>query len=272
MPSLSLPASPGAAGLSLYYEIYGFEESRNPVVVFLNGMSQTTQHWKSHARALQERYRILSYDARGQGRSDVPDEVPTIERHAEDLVAILDELDVEKVSLVGFSHGARVALGFAAHYPERVRGLAIISATARPTALARTIVRSWGEVLAIGGLEAMSWSSLPTILGNEFLEKNERMLSNIIKASIQRNSPEGIRSLLEGLNAYPNLDELAKKVRAPSLVIAGDEDLLVEPAGARELARLCHGEYREFKNTGHTIPIERPQEFREIIVEFLDSL
>jgi 3-oxoadipate enol-lactonase len=266
MPSLSLTDE-----TSLHYETHGFERD-NPVIVFLNGMSQTTQHWKSHARTLHERYRVITYDARGQGKSDVPTSPPTIERHADDLLAILDAVDVGKVHLVGFSHGARVALGFSARYPERVASLVLVSATARPTALARTIVRSWAEVLDQGGLAAMSWSALPTILGNEFLEKNERMLSNIIKASIQRNTAEGIRQLLAGLTAYPNLDDLAVQVRAPSLVIAGDEDLLVEPSGARELARLCNASYRELPNTGHTIPIERPELFREIIVEFLDGL
>ncbi|MFU8806046.1 MAG: alpha/beta fold hydrolase [Bradymonadaceae bacterium] len=266
MPSLTLED-----GSSIHFETHGFD-AENPAVVFLNGMSQTTQHWTSHARSLREHYRVVTYDALGQGKSDVPNEAPTIERHADDLLAILDELDLERVCLVGFSHGARVALGFAALHPDRVSGLALVSATARPTALARTIVRSWSEVLELGGLAAMAWSALPTILGTEFLEKNERLLSNIINASVQRNSPEGVRMLLEGLTNFPNLDELATRVRAPTLVIAGDQDLLVEPEGARKLASLCGGEYLEIVNTGHTIPIERPKEFREMVVDFLNRL
>ena len=265
-----MPTFTTADQTTLHYETYGTPGDGRPTVVFLNGMTQSTQHWKSQARAFEEEgFAVVTYDARGQGDSGLGEQPLSLELHAADLAALLEELGLAQADLVGFSHGARVALAFANHHPERLRRLVLCSATASPTALARTIVRSWREILAAGGLEAMSWAAVPDILGGDFLRDNERFLGGIIKASVQRNSPEGVRALLEAMMAYPDLSELATGVEAPTLVISASEDLLVEAEGAAELARLTGGEHVEVEGVGHTVPIEAPERFREIALEFL---
>lgn len=256
--------------VSIYYEVRALEEHSGATpVVFLNGMTQTTQHWKSQGRALSERAPVLTYDARGQGETPPGDRELTLELHAEDLAALLDEIGAERAHLVGFSHGARVALAFAAHHPGRLDRLVLCSATAEPTALGRAIIRSWREVLELGGLEALSWAALPTILGEQFLDANERFLKGVIHASVQRNDPEGIARLLEAMIAYPSLAELAEQVQAPTLVVSGADDLLVEADGAARLAELCGGRHVELDEVAHTIPIEAPERFRQVIVPFL---
>ncbi|MEM1346923.1 MAG: alpha/beta hydrolase [Myxococcota bacterium] len=255
--------------VSIHYRQDGFEHTSKPVVVFLNGMTQTTMSWRTQARRFQDDFRVLTYDARGQGKSDVGEDELTLTRHAEDLILLLDHLDIHTAHLVGFSHGARVALAAAGHAPERLGKLVLCSATAQPTALAKTIVRAWREVLSRGGLEAMSWAALPTILGTDFLEANEGVLDGVIRAGVQRNSPGGITRLLDAMIAYPALDELARRVQAPTLVVSADADPLVDPAGARLLAELCKGTHTLVPHSGHTIPIERPGVFQSIVEEFL---
>jgi 3-oxoadipate enol-lactonase len=264
-----MPEFKAEDGCTLHYKTRGFERDGD-VVVFLNGMTQSTMHWNSQAKAFaEEGFRVLTYDARGQGDSELGARDLTLELHASDLAGLLGELGVEKAHLVGFSHGSRIALAMANWQPERVEKLVLCSATARPTALARTIVRSWHGVLKSGGLEAMSWSSLPTILGNDFLEANEKILKGIVRAAVQRNSPEGVLALLEAMMDYPDLAELAANVSAPALVVSADQDLLVTRDGARELADLAGGAHREIAGVGHTIPIEAPEAFRETVVWFL---
>lgn len=232
-------------------------------------MTQSTQHWSSQVRSLRDHFHVLTYDARGQGQSDVGQVEMTLTRHARDLGTIFEHLGLEKAHLVGFSHGARVALAVANYAPQRVERLILCSATAMPTPLARTIVRSWQEVLERGGVEAMAWSSLPNILGAHFLAQNERMLANIVRAATQRNRLEGVRALLAGMIRYPDLESLARNVRQPTLVISASEDPLVDREGATLLATLCHGQHAEIMGVGHTIPIEAPEEFRELVLDFL---
>lgn len=260
-----------ASGHKLFYEVAGSEAQGAPTVVLLNGMTQTTANWKTQARALGEHARVISYDARGQGRSDVGDEALELGLHARDLVALLDHLEVSRAHLVGFSHGSRVALAFANHAPERLDRLVLCAATAEPTALAQTIIRAWREILRLGGLEAMSWASLPNILGRRFLDQNESLIEGIIKASTKRNSPEGVRRLLDAMMSYPSLDELAQGVSSPTLVLSADEDPLVTLEGAQALARLAHGEHVLIEGVGHTIPIEAPERFHQEITRFFGA-
>lgn len=256
-------------GCTIYYKTHGFEQDGFPVV-FLNGMTQSTAHWNSQAKAFAaEGFRVLTYDARGQGDSELGEQPLSLELHAADLDGLLAELQLDQVYLVGFSHGARVGLAMATWQPERLKKLVLCSATAQPTALARTIVQSWHGVLQSGGLEAMSWASLPMILGNDFLETNHKILKGIVRAAVQRNDSAGVQALLKSMMDYPDLGDLAKNVTAPTLVLSADQDLLVTHTGAQELAKIAGGTHQEINGVGHTIPIEAPEAFRDAVVSFL---
>lgn len=266
MPYLNRP------GAKLYYETHEEGAQADAAwVIFLNGMTQTTMNWKSQARLLEGQARVLMYDARGQGKSEVGEQELMLGLHADDLAALCDELNIEQAHVVGFSHGARVALAFANAHAHRIERLVLCSATATPDAMARTIVQAWSEILRLGGLEAMSWASLPNILGRRFLDQNESLIEGIIKASTKRNSPEGVRRLLDAMMSYPSLDELAQGVSSPTLILSADEDPLVTLEGARELARLAHGEHVLIEGVGHTIPIEAPERFHQEITRFFGA-
>ncbi len=247
----------------------GTNAFRSPIV-FLNGMTQTIRHWSRQAKAFESDTPVIRYNARGQGESSLGDDEVSLERHTRDLIELLDEIDVDRGHLVGFSHGARIACHTAAKHPDCVSDLVLCSATSRENALARTTVRAWREALDAGGLEAMSWASLPTILGNDFLEESEDMIDGIVRASIRRNSEEGVRALLEALESYPPLETFAEDVEASTMVISGDEDMLVTPAGAGLLTELTGGIHQKMADVGHTIPIEAPERFARILREFLE--
>lgn len=255
-------------GVTLHYE---FDEGAGeaPAVVFLNGMTQSTAHWKTQVRRFAGELRVLTYDARGQGQTDLGGASVEMERHVDDLGALLDHLEIERAHLVGFSHGARVALGFAAGRPRRVRRLVLCSLTAEPTTLARTIVESWSRVLEHGGLEAMSWAALPNILGDAYLEENEEILEGIVRAAVRRNDESGIRALLDAMESYPSVAEMASRSDVPTLVLSASEDLLVETSGAQALAEQIGGEHVEIDGVGHTIPIEAPDRFHRHVRTFL---
>ncbi len=254
--------------MNLHHVVYGQEHQTHPIV-FLNGMTQSTSHWKSQAKHFAATTKVLTYDARGQGESSLGLEPLSLELHASDLLELLDRLEIEKCHLVGFSHGARIALAFSSLYPDKVKSLTLCSATAIPSVRAKTIIKSWREVLNRGGLEAMAWCSLPSILGPDYLSANERMIRGMIRASVERNSLIGTTALLEAMMDYPDLSEFAAEITSPTQVLFGSYDPLVDKAGAEELARLTNGEVFEIQNCGHTIPIERPKQFQTHVENFL---
>jgi 3-oxoadipate enol-lactonase len=255
-------------GCRLYYETQGLDSER-PVVVFLNGTMQSTVYWKPHATAFKEQFQVLTYDARGQGQSDLGKERISLKGHAADLGSLLDHLEIEKAHLIGLSHGAKVALACAAHSPERVDKLVLCSVTATLTQRARLLVKSWLAILKGDGLEAMVWASLPVVFGEDFLKDRERILDGLVKATVRRNSKEGLTALLEAMMAYPSLSQTVGSLSAPTLVISASEDPLVTEERAKDLAKLCGGRHRHVTGIGHSVPSEAPELFDEMVSEFL---
>jgi 3-oxoadipate enol-lactonase len=263
-----MPSVEVAPGVELHCERRG----SGPALVLLNGMSQSTANWMTQARKLSEDFEVICYDARGQGRSPVGPSPLTLERHVEDLEALLDGLGLSRVRLCGFSFGARLALGFAARRPGRVAGLVLTSAGAGDSALRRLIVGSWLEVLRRGGVEAMSWCALPHILGERFVAKVEGQIAGMIRASVQRNSAAGLEALLEGYRGFPDPLEDAGRVRARALVISADGDPLVSRAGTEALCRRIEGARQVLiEGCGHTIPIEEPERWAALVRDFFRS-
>ena len=256
-------------GCSIFYETQGFESS-HPVVAFLNGTLQSTVYWKSHSLALQDRFRVLMYDARAQGKSDLGQGELSLEGHAEDLSKLLKHLRVEKAHLIGLSHGANVALAYAAHSPEGVDRLVLCSAGARQTCRAKLILKSWLNVLKNSDLETLAWVSLPVAFGENFLKQQQRNLGHMVKAMVKRNKKQAIIAHLEAMSTYPPLSQIAQHVHHPVLVVSGSEDLLVTESDAQHLAMVCGGRHKHLTGIGHSIPPEAPKEFTKTVLQFLD--
>lgn len=256
-------------GRSIYYETQSFESSK-PVVVFLNGTMQNTVYWKTHSMALKDRFRVLMYDARAQGKSDLGEGELSLEGHTEDFSALLKYLMVEKVCLVGLSHGAKVALAYAVHSPECVDRLVLCSVSAEQTCRAKLILRSWLGILRVSDLETLAWASLPVAFGENFLKQNEKILNKIVKAIVKRNRKEALIAQLEAITAYPSMSQIARDVHSPSLVLSASDDPFVTEAGARQLAVLCNGQHNHTIGIGHSIPAEAPEFFSKTVLQFLD--
>ena len=266
-----MPFFETAAGHRLYYDIQGPDTAR-PVVVFLNGTTQSTLYWRTSGIALREHFTVLSYDARGQGLSRLGPGTLSLEGHAADLDALLDHLDFGRVHLVGLSHGAGVALTLACQYSQRVGRLVLCSAAARHSPRARAIVRSWLQILHLGGLEAMAWAALPVVFGQRFLEANHAILNKIVKAVAHRNRPQALAAHLAAILNYPSLAVSAPAIECPCLVLSSErQDPLVDSQGARELAELCRARHLETADAGHSIPVEIPDWFNRTICDFLTA-
>ena len=177
--------------------------SPKPAIVFLNGTTQTAISWNGIANILKDRFQVLAYDARAQGRSDQGNLPLTLELHTTDLREVLDHVGLAKAILVGISHGASVALAFASSFPERVDRIMLCSVTAAPTCRAGLFVDSWLRILKREGMEAMVWAALPMIFGENFLRQNKAILEKIVHAISRRNKPGALTAHLKAITAYP---------------------------------------------------------------------
>lgn len=246
-------------------------------LVLLGGMTQTLSSWAGQVRALAEGREVIVYEARGQGQTDLDlrDVSPPV--HVADFERLLDSLGVPgPVDLCGFSFGGRMALAIAAERPQRIRRLVLTGISAGRGALGRVIVRAWRESLATGDLSTLAWLSLADTLGPAYLERHEHMLDAMIKAVVTRNRFAGISALFEQtMHDDPTSPwhplSLAPRVLAPTLLVAGALDRLAPVAELDALARAFPRAARAevVPAVGHTVPIEAPERWRSLVLEFL---
>jgi 3-oxoadipate enol-lactonase len=261
MPTLAVD------GVDLYYEIHGAEDK--PPLVFVNGIFQDTTAWSLHVRRFADR-RCVVYDCRGQGRSAKPAGPYRIERHAADLLGLLDALGVGRTDVVGLSNGGAVAMTFAAAHTDRVRRLVLVDTFSYADAALRAKLRSWEAALDAGGPGLRFDVSVPWNFSRSFLEAHGRDLPALREKALALD-PGAMRALIAGSAAHDARATLPR-IGSPTLVLVGEEDVLAPPWTAREIAgRIPQARLQVIAGAGHAMPIERLEEFCGAVRSFLDA-
>jgi len=252
---------------TLHLETYG--EGPQTVVV-CNGLSQSTANWRGIARQNPNLKWVL-FDARGHGRSPLGPRPYHIDDHVADLMQIMERTQTQTAYLLGFSHGGRVAIRAAAQFPDAFKALILISTGAKNTPLRQAHVQSWSNCLALGGVEAMAWSSLPNIVGVKILEKFPD-LSILVKGSAARNRKDGLEAMFEGMLNYPPTYDDAIQIQCPTLVFHGGQDPLVKDEDFADLRSwIPESQGCRFEDCGHTLPLEEPARFSKALLGFLND-
>ena len=109
--------------VDLHYTVEGSGET----IVFVHGLSDNLTYWEFLASNLRHDYRVVRFDLRGHGQTELDDDEISIETYVEDLHGLLDDLNIDKINLVGFSMGGAVALDFAVRYPDIVSSLVLMA-------------------------------------------------------------------------------------------------------------------------------------------------
>jgi len=249
----------------IHIESYGDGEC----FVISCGLSQTTANW----RGLVKKYpnnRWVLFDPRGQGRSEIGKRPYSLSDHTRDLHRVWSSQNISKATLLGFSHGGRVALNFAATYPGLVKNLILVSTAAHVSPLRRTLLRSWWELLNLGGVSAMAWGALPSILGPKILADFQNNPEFLVKGLTARNTTEGLQAMLEGMSTYPPVESDAKRVDCPTLVLRGEKDPLIDEDDDAIFMKTIHDCHVEvFPACGHTLALEKTDKFWETLTSFL---
>ena len=251
-------------GIDLYYESHG----EGPAIVFLHGRGGNHLSWWQQIPHFRDRYRCVAIDHREFGLTrEVPDG-PGRRAFADDLHELLDHLKVDRACLVGQSMGGFTALSYTVRLPDRVSGLVLADT-------------SGGIVSAdIQSEFRTRLPTLPTDVSVRALSagfrQNQPALA-FLYAEIGRLAPP-IRESLEDLllnQDGPSLVELADLAvyKIPTLVIVGDEDLLVPPVvGHMVAAHLPGAKLEVVAGAGHSVYFEKPAEFNALLDAFLATL
>lgn len=232
-----------------------------PPVVLVHSAGTDLRMWDPGLSALRERFRVIRYDARGHGRSDVPPPPYTLDGLGGDLVGILDALGVATTHVVGASLGGLLALWLAVRRPERVGRVVVAGAAARIGSPA-----SWQEradAVRRGGTEAVVDLVMRRFFSEGFRREHGHVVAGFADV-LRRQAPDGYVGTCLALRDADLRDEVSS-IRAPSLVLVGGEDVSTPPSEADALSRAIPGaRLTVLEGAGHLCTVERPGVLDEV--------
>lgn len=211
--------------------------SDGPAVVFSNSLGSTHRMWDPQLAAFEERFRVVRYDTRGHGQSPVPEGPYTIDDLADDVVALLDTLGIERAHVVGLSLGGMTAMRLSARNPQRVDRIALLcTATHMPPSSAWTeraaAVRTHGSA-AVAESVVGRWFT-PGFLAAD--PGRKAAYQQMIAAT----PAEGYAGCCEAIAALDLRADLAR-ITAPTLAIAGTDDPATPPDRLAEITAAVRG-------------------------------
>jgi pimeloyl-ACP methyl ester carboxylesterase len=256
--------------IELYYEERGGGEP----LILIPGFSNGLWIWFKQIDALSQKFRTIAFDPRGIARSVAPDEPITIRLIADDVAAILKALSIERAHILGASFGGFVAQEFALAYPELTRSL-ILCCTSFGGA--NHIPPPLSTLQAIASTKGMNTEervreNLLLAFSPVYLDSRRDEVEKVIEMRAQNPVPE--HAYLHQLQAAIgfNAEARVSEIRAPTLVITGDEDVIVPFENSRHLAAtIPDAELVIIRGGSHTFFIERADEFNRAVVRFIES-
>jgi len=235
-----------------------------PVVVFSNAIGTSLELWDEQAEALASRFRVLRYDHRGQGGSDVPRGPYSLPLLAADLTSLLDELGIAQVSFVGLSLGGAVGMQFASANPARLDRLVLACTSARFGS-----PESWLERAALvrrGGIAPL----VEPVLARWFTSDVPAEAVARYRAMLEATPVEGYAGCCEALAGWDFRARLGG-IHAPTLVLAGAEDPATPLEHAEEIAEGAAARLVVLEGASHLANVEQPAAFTAAVLELLTS-
>ena len=218
------------------------ESGHGSPIILLHGNGESCDYFRRQMDTFARRFHVYAIDTRGHGKTPRGDKPFTIRQFAEDLLCFMDEHQIGRAHLLGFSDGGNIAMVFAMRHPDRVDRLILNGANLNPDGVKRTV-------------------QIPIEIGYR-----------IAKRFASRSASAGMNAEMLGLMVNdPNVKpEDLKSIRAKTLVIAGTRDVIREPH-TRMIAERIQDSQLVFINGGHFIANRNSEDFNRAVLDFLNG-
>jgi 3-oxoadipate enol-lactonase len=256
-------------GAELYYEDQG---SGPQTIVFAHGLLWSCRMFDAQVAALQDRYRCVSFDFRGQGQSEVTKDGYSMDTLYEDAATLIEALNLAPCHFVGLSMGGFIGMRLAARRPELLRSLILMETSADPEPTANIPrYRQLGMVARYIGLGPVAGRVMPIMFGRTFMTDPQRAAErDLWRKRMAGNDRKGILRALTGvIERKPIYDEL-DRVTLPTLILIGDEDVATVPAKSQRIHEaIASSRLVPIPHAGHTSSVEQPRAVTAAIEGFL---
>jgi len=259
-------------GGQLYYEVYG----EGDAIVFINGFASGISNWYPVIKGLKTRYKCVLYDYIGTGGSvSYRDYNFCLDSYSSDLNALIDTIGAEKVHLVGYSMGGWVAQYFIRQWPTMVKSLVLVNTSSKIFSRQNWIISHFVDVLRDSDINVFSKLMFLSYYSQEYFEKNVENLDrikNLTALTFAKQDKANWEQML--MSCLPFDEEVSlMDLKLPVLMVSGENDFLCPRMTALRFNDLISNiRWLEFKSVGHAIPMERHQDLRYTLINFLEEL
>lgn len=252
-------------GTRLYYRTRGSGEP----LVFIHGLGSSGQDWDHQVEAFADRYRVITFDVRGHGRSEKPDDPYSIPLFAEDAAALLRALDAAPATVVGLSMGGMIAFQLALDAPELVQRLVVVNST--PEAKLDSLKDRWIYWSRRLATQLFGMRATGKLLVRRIFVKPDQ--DELRKQFVERWAANDKQAYLNTIDAIAgwSVEDRLDALTCPTLVIAADEDYTPISAKEKYAAQLPNADLAVIEDSRHATPVERSEAFNRTLQQFLEE-
>ncbi len=244
------------------------DDGSGKVIVLLHGFTESLKIWTGFATQLSKKYRVITIDLPGHGKSDCVGKVHTMDLLADVVFSVLKKLKVGKCLMVGHSMGGYVMLAFAEKYPEHLRGISLFHSHCFADTVAEQVNRS--RTIAVVNQDKFSYVAqfIPSLFPVEVHKKFSKQIELMIRRAAKMER-EGVVAALEGMKIRKDQSELLKSTPLPVMFILGQKDSRAPiPRLWEMIAMPAVSETLMLRECGHMGYIEAPQETLNALTGF----
>lgn len=258
-------------GQSIYYEIQG-NITANKTIVFLNGLTQSTEAWGLVTPYFKADYKIVLLDFIFQGKSSKEGEWRDFDQHASDIEELFISLKLEHIVLLGLSYGSLVAQHYAVKFAHRLKQLILVSTFANKTPYYEAIELAWWRALQQGGYQLMLDIMLPSVLSENYFAKPIIPIQMMKDARKELNeNSQAIFNLMKATAERKDYREELHHIATPTLIVQGEKDSLLPVHLAEEVHKNIKGsKLVVIGGAGHTLNLEHVPDLIKAVKDFLN--
>lgn len=256
-------------GAKIYYEEQG---SGSETIVFAHGLLWSGEMFANQVCAFQDRYRCITFDFRGQGRSEVTADGYDMDTLTEDAAALIENLGCAPCHFLGLSMGGFVGLRLALRYDFLLKSLMLLETSADPEPSQKKY-RLLNFIARWFGLRPVASRVMPIMFGEKFLNDPARTEERAIwQQRLIENHRIGITRATEGVIYREGVYELLDQIKTPTLIVVGDQDVATVPAKSKRMHEHIPGSQLVIiPGAGHTSTVEEPEAVNAALRAFLNS-
>jgi len=243
--------------------------NENNPVVFIHGVGLNKEIWTPQINFFKD-YTTLTFDLLGHGKTPLKKSNLSIKDFSDQLFNLINELNFNKIHLVGFSLGALIARHFSSKHNDRLKSLIIHGSIYKRTEEQKRVVKDRFEV-AKTNKPISKHSAIRRWLSEDFIKKNPNIYNKIYKI-LEKNKPSNFLKCYEIFVNYIDDDNMLKKINTNTLITTGENDVGSTPEMSRNLNKMIQGsKFVEIKEGKHLCGIECANDVNIVFKEFIDK-